>query len=109
MNRRDVLRISAALGALAAVPFSALRGRSGGHGPDGSARANPLRPPAEGGIPVAFLVSEGAVVIDFCGPWEVFQDAVTSRHEDAFHLYTVAESREPIRGSGGLKIVPDHT
>ena len=47
------------------------------------ARSNPnavatdttsLKPPDKGQIPVAFLISDGAVVIDFCGPWEVFQD-----------------------------------
>ena len=31
-----------------------------------------LKPPDKGQIPVAFLISDGAVVIDFCGPWEVF-------------------------------------
>src|SRR5437764_8930466 len=33
-----------------------------------------LKPPDKVQIPVAFLISDGAVVIDFCGPWEVFQD-----------------------------------
>jgi hypothetical protein len=32
-----------------------------------------LKPPDKGQIPVAFLISDGAVVIDFCGPWEVFR------------------------------------
>ena len=35
-----------------------------------------LKPPDKGQIPVAFLISDGAVVIDFCGPWEVFHDVV---------------------------------
>lgn len=35
---------------------------------------NPLQPPAEGSIPVAFLLSDNAVVIDFAGPWEVFSN-----------------------------------
>jgi hypothetical protein len=34
---------------------------------------NPLTPSASGTIPVAFLISDGAVVIDFAGPWEVFR------------------------------------
>jgi hypothetical protein len=34
---------------------------------------NPLTPPADASIPVAFLLSNEAVVIDFCGPWEVFE------------------------------------
>ena len=75
-----------------------------------SASAPPLQPPAEGGIPVAFVVSDGAVIIDFCGPWEVFQDVqLPSRPGSAFRLYTVAESRRPIRASGGMQITPDYT
>lgn len=69
-----------------------------------------LKPPAKDPIPVAFLISDGAVVIDFCGPWEVFQDAyVPSRPDMPFRLYTVAESKKPIRTSGGMQIVPDYT
>ena len=55
-------------------------------------------------------MSDGAVVIDFCGPWEVFQDAyIPGRADSAFRLYTVAESARPIEASGGMKIVPDFT
>src|SRR3954451_16263846 len=69
-----------------------------------------LKPPEKGQIPVAFLISDGAVVIDFCGPWEVFQDVVIPSSEDApFSLYTVAETKNPIRTSGGMQIVPDYT
>ena len=105
MKRRELLRRSTALGFLAAVPGLMLEERSAGGAP-----ASPLTPPAQGSIPVAFLVSEGAVVIDFCGPWEVFQDvSVPGRQGDAFRLYTVAETASPIRASGGLKITPDYT
>jgi transcriptional regulator GlxA family with amidase domain/YHS domain-containing protein len=69
-----------------------------------------LKPPAKDPIPVAFLISDGAVVIDFCGPWEVFQDAyVPSRPDMPFRLYTVAETKKPIRTSGGMQIIPDYT
>ena len=69
-----------------------------------------LKPPDNGQIPVAFLISDGAVVIDFCGPWEVFQDVmIPSRQEMPFRLYTVAETKKPIRTSGGMQIVPDYT
>jgi transcriptional regulator GlxA family with amidase domain len=78
MNRRDLLK-AAALGL-----------------------AVPLRAGASSDIPVAFLVSDGAVIIDFCGPWEVFHQA------GGFRLYTVAESTRPIRASGGMRIVPDY-
>lgn len=74
-----------------------------------------LTPPAKGKIPVAFAISEGATVIDFAGPWEVFQDVMVpargSNHDEQmpFQLFTVAERIETITGSGGLKLVPDYT
>jgi putative intracellular protease/amidase/YHS domain-containing protein len=71
---------------------------------------NSLKPPDKDPIPVAFLISDGAVVIDFCGPWEVFQDVmIRSRQDMPFRLYTVAETKKPIRTSGGMQIVPDYT
>src|SRR5207247_46285 len=74
-----------------------------------SVAPSPLKPPA-GSIPVAFLISDGAVIIDFTGPWEVFQDVqIPGRAGDVFRLYTVAESSKPIRASGGMKITPDYT
>ena len=74
-----------------------------------------LRPPAKGKIPVAVAISDGVTVIDFAGPWEVFQDVhISSRgsdHEEQmpFQLFTVADRIETITGSGGLKLVPDYT
>jgi transcriptional regulator GlxA family with amidase domain len=79
--------------------------------------------PAEGKVRVAVLVDEGATVIDFCGPWEAFQDAQLP-DGPGFVLYTVAESRAPIRvtgygfhrrpgsldrdeGWGGFKMIPE--
>ena len=110
MNRREILRSSAALGVVAAVGSEAFGTPSANPGGTGTAVSNPLPAPAQGSIPVAFLVSDGAVVIDFCGPWEVFQDAVVpGRADDAFRLYTVAETAAPIQASGGLRIVPDYT
>ena len=67
--------------------------------------ADALKPPASGKIAVAFLLSEGAVVIDFAGPWAVFEAVRGS----PFQLYTVAATRDPIRASSGMMIVPDHT
>ncbi|HEY6555117.1 MAG TPA: hypothetical protein VI669_17300, partial [Vicinamibacteria bacterium] len=47
-----------------------------------SAPSDRLTPPPRGPIRVAVLVSNGATVIDFAGPWEVFQDTmVPSRGE----------------------------
>ena len=73
-------------------------------------KSGSLKPPDTDPIPVAFLISNGAVIIDFCGPWEVFQDTnVPSRQDNPFRLYTVAETTKPIRTSGGMQIVPDYT
>lgn len=59
-------------------------------------------------IPVAFLMDEGATMIDFAGPWEAFQDAVVGDNP-GFTLYTVAPTRASIRSSGGMEIVPSHS
>src|SRR5690242_8905066 len=40
------------------------------------AEASKLTPPADVPIPVAFAISRGATMIDFAGPWEVFQDVM---------------------------------
>jgi len=123
MKRRELLKRSAALGFMAAIPSlgggflaCAVTGKAQ-NGPDKASsakdkpanRPSPLVPPANGSIPVAFLISDGAVVIDFAGPWEVFQDTHTARGEAFFHLYTVAETLKPVRASAGMKIVPDFT
>lgn len=76
--------------------------------------SNPLTPPG-GKINVAFVISDGAVMIDFTGPWEVFQDVqIRSRgktmdEQMPFRLYTVAEKMAPVTASGGMKIQPDYT
>ena len=97
MMRRKLLETTAALAATAVLP-----GRAG------ATSGGALHPPARGAIPVAFLISEGATIIDFCGPWEVFQDvSLPGEAEGGFRLYTVAETLKPIRASGGMQIVPD--
>ncbi len=73
------------------------------------AAAAPLRPPALRPIRVAFAISESSNVIDMAGPWEVFQDAAVPGIRAGFTLYTVAATRSPVRLTGGLQVVPDHT
>jgi transcriptional regulator GlxA family with amidase domain len=74
-----------------------------------------ITPPAKGKIPVAFAISQGVTVIDFAGPWEVFQDVMVKERSKEmddqmpFQLFTVSEKLEPLRGSGGLQLVPDYT
>jgi transcriptional regulator GlxA family with amidase domain len=67
-----------------------------------------LNPPASGRIPVAFVISEGVTVIDFAGPWEVFQDVMVG-DEMAFELFTVSDKIETIIGTAGLKLIPNYT
>lgn len=118
MNRRELLKRTAALGVATGIP-SLLAGKlfAGTDGVQAQSAidktkpaSNPLTPPTEGSIPVAFPISDHAVIIDFCGPWEVFQDVeVHGRKDPPFHLYTVAETKEPIIASGGMKIIPEYT
>jgi YHS domain-containing protein/putative intracellular protease/amidase len=70
----------------------------------------PLKPPDKEGVPVAIMISENAVVMDFCGPIAVFEGTnIPSRGGASFELYTVAESTQPVRVTGGLTIVPRYT
>jgi putative intracellular protease/amidase/YHS domain-containing protein len=120
INRRGLLKTTGEFGLLAAITFwglgelsassSPATTPSGSEGGQPAVKTTPLKPPAQGNIPVAFVISRGAQVIDFAGPWEVFQDVmVPDRSEPPFRLYTVSESTAPIRASGGMKIVPDYT
>lgn len=69
-----------------------------------------LTPPADGRITVAFVLSPGAEVVDFSGPWGVFEYAnIQHLDKSPFELFTVAETGTPVECSGGLTIVPDHT
>ena len=116
MKRRDFMNQTASLGMLMAV--GSLPGSLRGEflPPDETSTVTrKLTPPTKGKIPVAFTISEGVTVIDFAGPWDVFQDVMiptrSPNHDDhmPFQLYTVAETTEPLRGSAGLRLVPDYT
>src|SRR5215472_1521376 len=79
------------------------------------APATKLVPPAHSKIPVAFIIGRGAEAIDVFGPWVVFQSALdfsrgmTMDEAQLFQLYTVADSKDPVRVSGGMRILPDYT
>ena len=119
LGGKELLRRAAEVGLIAAIAFAAVgkvcaspnpAGASsspGGSGQNG--KGDSLTPPAQGSIPIAFLLSEGAVMIDFTGPWEVFQDVmIPGRADPPFRLYTVAETTHPIHASGGMTIIPDY-
>jgi len=65
-------------------------------------------------VTVAFVVTPGANVMDFAGPWETFQDAMvpelgsTMDQQMPYRLYSVSDSTKPVEMSGGARIVPDH-
>jgi transcriptional regulator GlxA family with amidase domain len=61
---------------------------------------------------VAIVLYNGAEVLDFAGPTEVFEAASnigSFRGQAAFAPYTVAASRIPVTSQRVLKIVPEHT
>src|SRR5262245_49508550 len=61
-------------------------------------------------VRVAFMLGEHANVIDTCGPWEVFQDAVSPDGDDTgFELFTVAPEEGPLEMTGGLKVLPKYS
>jgi transcriptional regulator GlxA family with amidase domain len=70
--------------------------------------ARKIAAPAKGPIDVAFVITQDATMIDFAGPWEVFQDVMVGNRMP-FRLYTVSDSKAPLRISGGMQVVPDYT
>jgi transcriptional regulator GlxA family with amidase domain len=83
-----------------------------------------LRPPTGRKINVAFVLGQNAVIIDFTGPWEVFQDVMLTESgkpvytmeqlmletvHQPFSLYVVSEKMEPVTASDGMKIIPNYT
>lgn len=101
MTRRTLLTAAAGLAAMR----QSLAGQAATEG-------KKLPAPANGRIPVAFLISEGAVVIDYSGPWEVFQDTEVPKEKDnvpGFELYTVSDNMQPVMVSGGMKVIPNYS
>jgi transcriptional regulator GlxA family with amidase domain len=109
MNRRQFLTTTT-LGSAAALLPSA-RAISPAEPPIAlSAEKSKLTPPREGSISVAILISAGLNVIDFSGPWGVFESvSVPDANEAPFRLFTVAESADVVTSGSGLKLVPHYT
>jgi hypothetical protein len=88
--------------------------------PSSTLQTGSLTPPAMGKINVAFLISEGADVMDIAGPWEVFHGAMLTTkgkpwHESdwddmvmPFNVYTVSDSLKPV-DANGLTITPNYS
>lgn len=112
MKRRELIQGALVATAPLAFPYGALalsEPQQAGAVPDAHL-SNPLTPPASGDIRVAFLVSAGAEIVDFAGPWGVFEYVyVGTPQRNPFKLYTVAATKAPVSVSGGMTIVPNHT
>ena len=66
----------------------------------------------EGRLTAGILIFPDVEVLDFSGPYEVLSVTrldETRRREDPspFEVLIVAESREPVRATGGMTVVPD--
>src|SRR4051794_31506953 len=110
MNRRKFLTRSITFGSAAALlPMTRV------HAADESAKGlvvekSRLAQPTNGSIPVAILISAGLNVIDFSGPWGVFESVqVPDANEPPFRLFTVAETAEMVTSGSGLKLMPHYT
>ncbi len=57
---------------------------------------------------VAILIFDDVEVLDFAGPFEVFNAAGRLNRQDLLNVYTVAQ-RSPVVARGGLSINPHHT
>jgi transcriptional regulator GlxA family with amidase domain len=65
---------------------------------------------------VGILIFDGVEVLDFAGPFEVFSrtrltPGPESRADEAsapFHVFTVARTRDTVRATGNLLVVPHH-
>lgn len=115
MKRRDLIKYSLVAAAPATLLAKATPGTASdlpsakGAVPDAHLTA-PLSVPANGEIRVAFLISPGAEVVDFAGPWGVFEYVmIGDDNHNPFKLYTVAASKDPVKVSGGMTLVPDYT
>jgi transcriptional regulator GlxA family with amidase domain len=93
MNRREWLAAGAA--GLAVAQF-----------PPKAAAANPLTPPKNGPILVAYVVGRGANVMDVAGAWEVFQDTMAANGDMPFRLALISDSKGPFEATGGLTMSP---
>src|SRR5690348_9182119 len=109
LTRRSVLAGGAVLGAGAAAAALAATGTINFKGD--SLKLEPGPQP----IPLAVILDDGATMIDFAGPWEVFQDASVA-NVPGFHIFTVAHGPGPYQTSGndgdhpptGLKFMADY-
>lgn len=110
MNRRQFLTTSArASGAAAILPVADAFANDQSSNVLAAEKSR-LKPPPTGSIPVAILISDRLNVIDFSGPWGVFESvSFPGTNEPPFRLFTVAESADLVTSASGLKLAPHYS
>jgi transcriptional regulator GlxA family with amidase domain len=63
--------------------------------------------PSSGILKAAFVISDGATLIDIAGPMQTF-DQVQSPGQSGIQTFTVSRSKAPIK-AGTLTVIPDYT
>lgn len=58
---------------------------------------------------VGIFIFNGAEVLDFAGPFEVFSVASEIHNHSLFQVFTIAKNSEPIISINGLSVNPDYT
>ncbi|HEY3249932.1 MAG TPA: DJ-1/PfpI family protein [Ignavibacteria bacterium] len=56
---------------------------------------------------LGILIYNDVEVLDFAGPFEVFNAANEVHGENIFNVFTIAETSEAISARNGLKVIPD--
>jgi transcriptional regulator GlxA family with amidase domain len=119
-RKKTGLWMAAAVVGLVNLPVLVSHAQAPDKNPASTQQTHPLKAPTSGKINVAFLISQGAEVIDFAGPWEVFSVAMLTTegkpwHESdgedmvmPFNVYTVSDSLKPV-DANGLTIVPNYS
>jgi transcriptional regulator GlxA family with amidase domain len=61
-------------------------------------------------VNIGIFIFDGAQELDFTGPWEVLNGwAREAQDEREISVFTVARTKEPIRCSNGLRVLPDYS
>ncbi len=61
---------------------------------------------------IGILLFDQAELLDFAGPFEVFSSiniALKNKAGDSPHVFSIAETTDPITSANGMKVVPDYT
>ena len=58
---------------------------------------------------VAILVFDDVEVLDFAGPYEVFNDASGAVNPSPFYVYTIGITEKPVLAKGKLAVIPQYS